>query len=505
MASTTTLTRTAREYLRVSQDRSGRLRSPEEQHDENSEHADAEGLTLGTPYRETGAVSASKYGRKTREAFADLLADLEGRTFGAQVLILWESSRGSRKVSEWARLAEAMEDAGVIVYVTSHSRFYDPANGRDRKALMEDAVDAEYASYKQSAGVARAMKANARDGKPHGTIPYGYRRIHDDRTGKLIRQEPEPAESPVVLDIFTRIYEGHSLRSIARSLNERGTLPRNGTPWTEFRIRSIALRPVYAGLRMHNTERGNRRYQPGITQLTEGTWDAIVDPGVFHAVQNILRDPARRTSKPGKAKHLLTILARCGICGEEMTATFRYKTSRGEKTHRAWQLVCRNASHTRIIEEDLDAYVTDEVISYLAKPENYVSGARDTGELAQVKAEIAELSQRREGLTVALANGMDPGQVAKADKLLAARLTELAETERRISTPAALSALVGTSHRAEDIRARWDVAPISARREVVRLVMAGKGVIHVVKHPRPGYQVPAEARVEWRRPEANGR
>ena len=89
----------AREYLRVSQDRSGRQRSVEETHDDNQRAATAQGFTLGEPYREQHAVSASRYSTKTRDAFRQLLADLEADRFGAQVLILWESSRGSRRAA----------------------------------------------------------------------------------------------------------------------------------------------------------------------------------------------------------------------------------------------------------------------------------------------------------------------------------------------------------------------------------------------------------------------
>jgi site-specific DNA recombinase len=38
-----------------------------------------------------------------------LIADLEQDRFGAQVLMIWESSRGSRRVGEWVRLLELCE------------------------------------------------------------------------------------------------------------------------------------------------------------------------------------------------------------------------------------------------------------------------------------------------------------------------------------------------------------------------------------------------------------
>jgi DNA invertase Pin-like site-specific DNA recombinase len=53
---------------------------------------------MGKSYEDQ--VSASRYGRKQRADFADLLADLENDRFDAHVLMLWESSRGTRKVGE---------------------------------------------------------------------------------------------------------------------------------------------------------------------------------------------------------------------------------------------------------------------------------------------------------------------------------------------------------------------------------------------------------------------
>ena len=86
---------TVREYLRVSADKSGTLRSPAEQHTDNEQAASREGRALGQPYTENGAVSASRYANKTRHGFDALIADLAAGAFGAQVLMLWESSRGS--------------------------------------------------------------------------------------------------------------------------------------------------------------------------------------------------------------------------------------------------------------------------------------------------------------------------------------------------------------------------------------------------------------------------
>ncbi|MET7727737.1 recombinase family protein [Streptomyces mirabilis] len=86
----------------------------DEQGMENAEAADERDIVLGEPYEDTG--SASRYQRKSRDGFDKLIDDLKKDTFGADVLILWESSRGSRKVGEWITLIELCEE-GLLPFL----------------------------------------------------------------------------------------------------------------------------------------------------------------------------------------------------------------------------------------------------------------------------------------------------------------------------------------------------------------------------------------------------
>ena len=108
------------------------------------------------------------------------------------------------------------------IHVTSHGRTYDLTNPRDRRTLQEDGTDAEYESGKLSTRAKRHTTANAVDGRPHGRIPFGYRRTYDPTNGRLAGQEPEPAEAAVVVEMFERLAQGHSLRSVARDFEARG-------------------------------------------------------------------------------------------------------------------------------------------------------------------------------------------------------------------------------------------------------------------------------------------
>jgi DNA invertase Pin-like site-specific DNA recombinase len=115
---------TAREYLRVSQDKRGKQRSVTEQHDDNERGATGNNIVItGEPYLDND-VSASRYATKERADFARLIADLENDTFTEDLLVLWESSRGSRQTGEWVTLIDLCERQGKRFFVTTHGRIY---------------------------------------------------------------------------------------------------------------------------------------------------------------------------------------------------------------------------------------------------------------------------------------------------------------------------------------------------------------------------------------------
>nr|WP_181871269.1 recombinase family protein [Sphaerisporangium album] len=105
------------------------------------------------------AASASRYARKERDEFHSLMSDLGTGRFGADVLLLWESSRGSPGVGEWVTMLDLLEDGGILVHVTTHGRTHDPSNARDQRTLLEDAVDTEYERAKTRGRILRDVPA----------------------------------------------------------------------------------------------------------------------------------------------------------------------------------------------------------------------------------------------------------------------------------------------------------------------------------------------------------
>ena len=307
-----------REYLRVSKDKDGKGASLDQQEAENhAAFAEHGWVVHSTPYRDPGR-SASRYATREREQFTQLIADLENNAFDANVLAIWESSRGSRRVGEWSTLIDLCEDRGVKIFVTTHRRLYDPANPRDRRSLGEDAVDSEYESAKSSERIKRSVAAAANAGRVHGKNLYGYERHYEiTAKGPVITEiTPHPEQAPVVLEAARRVEAGESYYSIAKRFNELGIPPRR-PPRTEHResrgwdgaaIKAMLSTPAYAGLRTHNGE-----------IVGPAVWPAIIEKPRWEALQALMHRSGRpKNPNTWTVRYLCTGIAFCGVCGAKL-------------------------------------------------------------------------------------------------------------------------------------------------------------------------------------------
>ena len=210
---------------------------------------------------------------------------------------------GSREQAEWATFLNLLRDNDVRLHVTSHRRLYDLNNPRDRRTLDEDGVDSACESAKTSMRISRHTAANAAKGRPHGRVPFGYRRIYDPNTGRLVSQVPKEGEAEIVRELFERLAQRHSLRSLERDFAARGIVNDSGTPFSAQHLRVLATNPTYAGLRVHDTGRRPGRIPSGAATITDGQWESLVDRRRFYIVQKFLTAPSRRTnggSRPGR-------------------------------------------------------------------------------------------------------------------------------------------------------------------------------------------------------------
>jgi DNA invertase Pin-like site-specific DNA recombinase len=494
---------TGREYNRVSHDKSGRLRSVDEQHADNVRAAEHRRVILAQPYQELEAVSASRYTKHTRDEFDRMVSDIRAGRFGADELWLWEVSRGSRDVTEWDALLSACQRRGVHIFVTSHNRLYDPAVPRDRRSLLEEAVDSDYESGKISERVRRANAANAEAGRPHGKAPYGYARRYDPLTRKLAEQHPHPSEAPIVRELFERLESGDTLSGIARDFAARGIEKRSGGPFSQQHLRDMALMGTYAGLRLHDPlghRAGRSHTRPGGTcQIVEGTWEGLISVETYWTVHKILTDPKRVTTRPGGARHLLSMIARCDVCGGVLTVNCtkvpdgQYRCPRG---------------HVLLPRVEFEELAVTAILAYLSTEENLepimADRAKGNDRLAEINAELAAVGTQLADLEAALVEGkISPELAGRAETRLQARIEDL-DRERRTADPDMPVGMALLMSPVEIDRAQvWAGLPIGAKREVARFLLAPEwmGELRVARKP-PGssrVRLPVADRIVWRR------
>jgi len=425
-------------------------------------------------YEDPG-LSASWFATKARADWQKVLAAIEGRQF--DILVVWETSRASRDPEEWIPLLSECRRNGVMIYSTSEDELYDLSKASRWKELATAGIDNAYESERTAGRVKRGVEEHAELGQPYATVPYGYYRTYEMVPGKrkpVVTQHKHPEHAPVVEDIIKRVYRGESLMSIAQLLNDKGILSPRGAKWTMRTVRRIALNPAYIGLRSHN----------GST--TEGTWDALVDETVFYGAKRILTDPKRTTTRPRRAKWLASCIARCGVCNGWM-AVLRRGTSRT-----VYQ--CRDRGCVWIEREQVDDYLIKLVIERLARPDGYrhLPDGADESAVEELRGQLAGLRAELDGYADDAAEG-------RIDRSFAARVVsklniKIAEVQRRIEQAITPPALVGllAGDPGEDVRTRWNRAPVSAQREVLRLLFSE---IMIAKGPG---DVDERIAIDWR-------
>ena len=361
----------ADDYLRVSVDKSGNLRSNREQHDENLELCARKGWTFGRSYADEG--SASEFARRKRDGFAELVAALRDGSFAANVLIVWEASRGTRRAGEMESLLGLLQDRGVWVYVVNKRRLFNPHVVDDWEDLMVAAVKAAAESMRTSQRVKRATKADAKAGR---AFTGGRRAFGFDTDGV----SHHPTEAPIVRECVRRFLAGESVRSLAADLNRRGVTTTAGNEWHPGPLGAVIAAPRNAGHRVHNRE-----------VVKRDAWVGIIDDATHRRVLATLAD-RKPTGRRGRTPRLLSSILRCGKCGAVLVGNTdtrgvrRYQCRKGPGYNGCGGLGIKAVE----LEDLLGALATERLADVEARRAAIV-GPDDSPELAELDAIEARL------------------------------------------------------------------------------------------------------------------
>lgn len=515
----------AREYLRVSKSDGDRYtdhsKSTDEQTAENQVAIARQGWKRHPSPITEPDVSASRFSKVLREKFWNMLAEIESGQFGADILVLWESSRGSRRVGEWEDLIDACAAQRIQIWVTTHSRLYDPRNNRDRRYMLDDAVDSDYESGKTSDRLRRAMRANAEAGRVHGKNLYGYRRIREYDPAKrkqvLVEIIEDPDQAPIVKEAVRRVIAGESYHQVAKSFNEREIPIRREAykdhnkmkGWTSVSIKQMIEMPAYRGIRQHTRD--------GVRELldVETMWPALISPEEWAALEARFAHDKQKwpNSRSDEIKHMLSGVARCGVCGsivrvgkqnegprepvfDEQGQPVLYPKGHryeGKQVKKAagvyFTYLCqgapgRSSFHVAMKEKYLDQAITELVLARLERPDFLATAGQKDGEINAERQAILDeikgyqdwLEQVRERATRERKLDLLFDQQDRTEPLIR-------DAQRRLEALVKVDPVVVELVKAGDVRKRWKGLSIAERRHIISAVVTP--VIHVVpKKPK---------------------
>jgi len=328
-------------YCRISDDRRGLGLGVERQRQDCHDLARRHGWDVVGTYVDN---DVSAYSGKLRRQYAQLMDAVQAGRFA--VVLAWAPDRLHRSPAELESFIAAVERAGVdVVTVQAGEWDLSTANGRLTARLLGSI--ARHESEHKSERVRRALEQNATAGRPHGRRAYGWQR--QQMPDGAVREVVVPEEAAVVRRIADALLAGDSLRSVTAALNTEAVPSPTGKPWGKTMVRALVLRERNAGLRVHHGE-----------VIGDGAWDAILDRGRWEQLRAVLSDPGRKTSTGTAAAHLLSGIARCGVCG----ATLRVAQNRGIPSYR-----CSAAGCVIRRKVDLDDLVVRVVTARLARPD----------------------------------------------------------------------------------------------------------------------------------------
>jgi site-specific DNA recombinase len=459
-------------YARVSKDIRRDERSVSDQLDIGRAVAAEEGWAIVGEYADNDR-SASRYATQEREDWPKVIAAIERGE--ADVLWVWEISRGTRDLEVWVAVRRVCREKNMLVAINDD--IWDTTKASHMRHLSQLVLDAEYESEKTQTRVGRGIAANTERGGAHGNPGYGFRHLHDVHTGRFQRRVVHEPEAVVIREVAARFLSGETLGTIASDLNARRVptptglvagepvLDEEGSPvvnevtgepqtqagWMYQLLVQVLQRAAMIGKR----ESGGRI-------VNAGGWAPVFDGTVVNGIRLdeaawwTIRDRLggrpreredKRVDRDGAARHLLSGIAVCGVCGARMYRTIDKSAPDG------WVYQCRGLyqgapkGHVSRSGVRLEEAVVTQVIARFSRPDALETFrvSADPEEVTRANARRAELSAELNRLEEDVATGeVSPRMATARERQIEEELSRLAEVTRpRIVEPLAAALTSG--------------------------------------------------------------
>lgn len=441
-------------------------------------------------FADKGISAANGDHRPQFERFRQWLAE-------GKIAHVWsvEQSRLERREVQWFELAAAFDAAGISELHTTRDGI---VRVRDEVSGIK-AVLAAGEVRKLTRRVNDRLDANAANGQPSGSKPFGYLHAVNDDGVKTYVIIPEQAQA--IRQAAEWALSGWSLANIARELRKRGLRGAHGGEISPAAVRSFLTSPTIAGQRVH---RGR--------VIGTGNWPAILDEDTFQAIRLKLSQPRRVTRSDG-SEHAITLngtstarrylltggLAVCGLCKAPMKANIKqlrhgnlpYYTCDPRKRQPNGDPGCGRVG---IVGLPLETHVVDRLFTELGKPEFIDAIAADEygARRDEIMASLKDIERQRNELASEWAI---PGSLSMSEWQIARR--GLNEQEQRLHQELADVPPPVVNVDIAEVRAGWPYATLDEQREFLGLYVERV----TVKRARPGTKEFDSERVAiaWRR------
>lgn len=290
--------------------------------------AAANGWELVAEYQDDG-ISGDATAKRT--AFKKMLADAQGKKFGA--IIVWNLERFGRFDSiEGGYWLFPLREAGVQIITLDRGPIdWHDFGGRIIWSVEQEAKHSYLRTMSRDSlrGKIKAAREGVWQG---GRCPLGYR-VENRRLAE------EPSHSAIVRRIFAEYLAGYSLRGIAIRLNDAGLLSARGAYWVPSSVRMILTNAVYLGDYLYNRSSSGKYVQsaggmirskaagdPSQSRNDEADWiriaghhPALIERTTFDAVQSRLVERQKLTTpKRNGGRFVFQGMVWCAGCGTRM-------------------------------------------------------------------------------------------------------------------------------------------------------------------------------------------
>jgi site-specific DNA recombinase len=248
----------------------------------------------------TEAKSAKKPGR---EEFAKMLAMIETSKKPLGILA-WHPDRLARNSVDGGKIIYLV-DTGAISSLRFPQFWFEPTP--QGKFMLQVAFgQSKYFSDNLVENVKRGIRQKLRRGEWLTLAPLGY--VNNHKTRNI---DPHPVYAKVIKRAFEEYATGkYTLVGLAEFLAEHGIVQKKGTPLAKVSVVKMLTNRAYLGFIKHRGE------------WHDGNFEPILSPTLFEAVQKVLKSKQRPRKQKERYDFPFTQFARCGECGNMITAQY---------------------------------------------------------------------------------------------------------------------------------------------------------------------------------------